>query len=86
MKPTPGPWRFSMKLVDNVTVLPVATTLDLDAKRVLTAALKAQLQGAIVLGADADGQLYFASSYADGGTVPWWMEKAKLSLMEAKQP
>lgn len=71
-----------MNLVDNVTVLPVVTSLDLGAERVLTAALKAQLQGAIVLGVNADGQLYFASSYADGGTVLWWMEKAKLALME----
>ena len=33
-----------MKLVDNVTVLPVITTLDLDVERVLQAAIETKLK------------------------------------------
>ena len=74
-----------MKLVDSVTVLPVVTTLDLDVERVLQAAIDAKPKVAIVIGEDAEGQLYFASSKADGGTVLWWMEKAKRALMEISE-
>lgn len=71
-----------MKLVPKVVSLPVVTTLDLRAERVLTAALAADLQGCVVVGQNANGELYFASSFADGGSVLWWMEKAKKALME----
>ena len=74
-----------MKLVDNVTVLQTVTTLDLDAERVLNAAIEAKPKCAIVIGEDADGGLYFASSVSDGGTVLWWMEKAKRELMEISE-
>lgn len=35
----------------------------------------------IILGYDADGDEYFASSDADGGSVIWQMERAKLKLL-----
>ena len=70
-----------MKLVEKVTVLPVVTTLDLDVERVLQAAIDAKLSFVFVIGANAEGQLYFASSKSDGGEVLWWMEKAKHALM-----
>lgn len=73
-----------MKLVEKVSVLPVVTSLDIPTERVLNAALKANLQGAVVFGVDSDGQMYFASSFADGGTVLWWMEKAKIALMNVE--
>jgi hypothetical protein len=38
-----------------------------------------------VIGEDADGALYFASSCADGGEALWWMEKAKRALMEISE-
>lgn len=72
-----------MKLIDKVTVLPVITTLDLDVERVLQAAIDAKLTYVLVIGQDAEGGLYFASSKSDGGEVLWWMEKAKKALMEA---
>lgn len=73
-----------MKLVPstNVSVLPVVTTLDVDAERVLNAALQTKLQGCVVIGTDESGKLYFASSWADGGDALWWMEKAKMELMQ----
>ena len=71
-----------MKLVGNVTVLPVVTTLSIPVKRVLQQAMKALPEVVVVIGRDKDGELYFASSEADGGTVLWWMEKAKKALLE----
>lgn len=74
-----------MKLVENVTVLQTVTTLDLDAERVLNAAIEAKPKCVIVIGEDAGGGLYFAASVSDGGTVLWWMEKAKRALMEISE-
>ena len=71
-----------MKLVDKVTILPVETTLDVPCERLLSAALESTLQRVIIIGTDADGQFYFASSMADGGDVLWWIEIAKKKLME----
>ena len=70
-----------MKIVPKVTVLPVITTLDIPTERVLQGALDAELSGCFVVGLTADGDLYFSSSFADGGDVLWWMEKAKLALL-----
>lgn len=72
-----------MKIVTNVIPLPVITTLDLDAERVLEGAINSTLQSCIVLGYDADGEFYFASTMADGGEVLWLLEMAKLKLMKA---
>ena len=75
-----------MKLVEKVSILPVATTLSIPVERVLTAALKADIRKVWVIGEDADGMLYFASSESDGGEALWWMEKAKRALMEVTEP
>lgn len=72
-----------MELVTNVVTLPVITTLDLDAERVLEGAINSTLQSCIVLGYDADGEFYFASTMADGGEVLWLLEMARLKLMKA---
>ena len=74
-----------MKLIDKVTALPVITTLDIDVERVLQAAIDAKMQRVLIVGLDADGEPYFASSYADGGTALWDMEKAKRALMEISE-
>ena len=66
-----------------VVVLPVVTTLDLPTQRVVQAALDAELQSAVVMGWDANGELYFASTMADGGDVLWLMEKCKVLLLAA---
>ena len=72
-----------MELVTNVVTLPVITTLDLDAERVLEGAINSTLQSCIVLGYDADGEFYFASTMADGGDALWLLEMAKLNLFKA---
>ena len=62
-----------MKIVPNVLVLPVVTKHDIPTERVLNAALAAELSGCFVVGVDASGEMYFASSFADGGDVLWWI-------------
>lgn len=57
------------------------TCLDLDPDRVLSKAL-GQLEGAVVIGYDHEGDLYVASSYADGGDMLWALEQAKRKLLE----
>lgn len=70
-------------MTDNVVNLPVRTKLDLPPERVLDAAKDADLDGCFVIGRTKDGDLYFASSIADGGDILWLWEKAKPLLMEA---
>ena len=70
-----------MKLVPKVTVLQTVMTLDVPTERILSAALETPLKGCFIIGEDDNGELYFSSSFADGGTVLWWMEKAKLALL-----
>jgi hypothetical protein len=69
---------------DNVVVLPVVTRLDLPPDRILKGALEADLKRCFVVGWKQDGELYFASSFADGGDVLWLWEKAKALLLEAE--
>lgn len=66
---------------DNVTVLDVVTSLDCPAERILQDALDEGLETVVVVGYDADGNEYFASSVASGGTALWLMERAKLKLL-----
>lgn len=55
--------------------------LDLDPDMILENN-KGALEGVVILGFDRDGQEVFASSYADGGTVLWLLERCKQRLME----
>lgn len=64
----------------DVVDLPVITTLDLDPDRLLQKAI-GKMQRVLIIGIDKDGEEYFASSVADGGTVLWDMERAKFKLM-----
>lgn len=57
------------------------TRLDIPAERVLRAAIDEPLETAVVVGYDEDGEFYFASSKADGGSVLWLLETAKKELM-----
>ena len=68
---------MSAKVID----FPGTTTLDSDPARVIERAQEAGLEGVVILGYDADGDEYFASSYADGGEVLWLLERAKLNLL-----
>ena len=39
------------------------------------------LKSVFIMGFDKDGDVYFASSNADGGDLMWLMESAKLHLL-----
>lgn len=71
----------TLTAVPKVAVLPVLTRLDVPCERLLNAALESTLQKVVIVGVDSAGELYFASSMADGGDVLWWMEKAKKALL-----
>lgn len=66
----------------NVHVMPVVTTHDIPADRILRAALKAGMSKVVILGYDAEDDEYFASSVSDGGTVLWLMERCKKKLID----
>ena len=66
---------------DNVVHLDVVTRLDIDPDRVLSQAV-GELESAVVIGFHKDGSEYFASSVADGGTVLWLIERAKMRLLQ----
>ena len=69
---------------DNVIPLGNITRLDLPTDHVLDAAKGDCSDGVIVLGYDDQGELYFASSIADGGSVIWLLEQAKLALLKGQ--
>lgn len=56
------------------------TKLDLDPDMILEAN-KGKLAGVVIMGWDDEGNEVFASSYADGGTVLWLMERCKQRLL-----
>ena len=58
------------------------TRLDLPTDRVLEAVKGNCSDGVVIVGYDDDGELYFASSIADGGLVLWLLELAKKKLLE----
>ncbi len=57
------------------------TKLDLDPDTILENN-KGKLEGVVIMGWDKNGNEYFASSYADGGTVLWLVERLKKALLE----
>lgn len=57
------------------------TRLDLPPDLILEKA-KGKLEGVIVIGFTKDDEEYFASSYADGGTVNWLLDRCKHCLLE----
>lgn len=59
------------------------TTLDLNPDVILEN-LKGKLNGFVVMGWATNDEEFFASTYADGGTVLWLMERLKIKLLENK--
>lgn len=59
------------------------TKIDLQPDRVLNSAV-GKLEGVVVIGFTKDGDEYFSSSYADGGTVLWLLERCKKHLLEVE--
>lgn len=64
-----------------VHILNMVTRLDIPVSRVIEG-LPETLESLVVMGWDKDGELYFASSLADGGDVLWLIEKSKKLLLE----
>lgn len=60
------------------------TKLDLDPDLILENN-KGSLAGVVILGWGHDGNEVFASSYADGGTVLWLLERCKQRLLEPEE-
>lgn len=56
------------------------TTLDLTPDVVLEN-LKGKLEGFVLVGYDSDGEEFFSSTYADGGTALWLLERCKAQLL-----
>lgn len=67
---------------DNIVYFPGITTLDTDPGRVIEGALRADLEGVVILGRRKDGDLYFASSFAGSPEVLWHLERAKHELFQ----
>lgn len=65
-----------------VVELNVITRLDLPPDRLLEGA-KGKLESVIIIGYTEDGEEYFASSKADGGTCLWLIERYKAALLAA---
>lgn len=65
---------------DNVVVLDCVTRLDLPPERVLARALEVDLESVVIVGQTKDGEEYFASSLADGGTVIYHLQRGIWAL------
>ncbi len=65
----------------SVVPLDCLTMLDIEPDRVLKAAI-GELDGVILIGVGADGELDMRSSIADDWHILWLLEKAKAKLME----
>lgn len=65
-----------------VIPLGMVTRLDLPVERVLEQA-KDRMDHVVLMGWDKEGELYFASTFADGGEVMWLLEQCKIALMKA---
>ena len=66
--------------MNNVISFGGITKLDLDPDIVLESN-KGCFEGFILAGWDKDGNEVFASTYADGGTVIWLLERMKIRLL-----
>ena len=61
------------------------TTLDLSPDIILEN-LKGKLEGFVIVGYTTDGEEFFSSTYADGGTALWLMERCKTALLSQDGP
>jgi hypothetical protein len=67
----------------DVVLLNVITRLDIPVERVLDGATNAELEEVVVIGYDKEGEFYFSSNKANGGSVLWLLEQAKKELLNA---
>lgn len=74
-------WERYCAMTDNVVRFRGITKLPIPASVVLDEAPR-DMTEVIIIGRQADGEFYFASSEADGGNVLWWLEMAKRKLID----
>ena len=65
-----------------VVILDVETRLDIPAERILEAAKQDDLETAMVIGVDADGELYVRTTTTKAKELIWLMELAKQLVMD----
>lgn len=68
-------------MTDNVIIFNGITRHDLPVERLIDRAQEAELESVVIIGWTPEGELYFASSKADGPNVLWLLEKAKKELL-----
>ncbi len=73
--------RVAVENDGNVVLAGIIGKLDIPVERVLHQASLAGLQSAVVIGYDADGGFWFASSHADGSEALWLLAKAQRALL-----
>lgn len=61
------------------------TKLDMPPDAILDRAKEAGLEGVLVIGYTKDGKEYATSSYADGGTALWLLERTKKKLLDVPE-
>lgn len=72
-----------MALAENVAMFPGITPNKYDPNITLEAATRANLSDVVVIGWQADGELFFSASNGDGPECLWLIEKAKTALLNA---
>lgn len=70
---------------DKIVKFSGVTRLDMPPHLILEGALKQEFTNVVILAYDKDGEEYFASSMADGGTVLWLLERLKKALLETPE-
>ena len=70
---------------DNVVTLDVSTTLPVPPKRVLSAALDADLSSVLVVGFEQSGNLYFAMSQGDAAELLLALRLAERQLLVSEE-
>jgi len=75
-------YNYSM---NNVIEIGGITKLDIDPDKVLKNAI-GELEGVVIVGYDKDGEEYFCSSYADGGTALWLIKRLEMQLLSSEDP
>lgn len=64
-----------------IIIFPGDTTLDVPLQRILDGAAAAELQPCLVVGKDAEGEFYVASTTCDAGALVILLKRAKRLLM-----
>ena len=72
--------------MSNVINIGAVTYLDMLPDQILQEIDTEELDGIVLIGFKKNGDTYFKSSYADGGTVLWLLEHLKRDLLSVEVP